>query len=93
MHDSDACVANHGGAFCGGKLNEFAHRLVAVDEEMRAAGEILNLGRGQVDAHVVIEGREDFLEMNGTIDRFAAETIGAADELAGFHIAAGQERA
>ena len=36
--------------------DELFHRLVAVDEVVRASLEILDRGRGRLDAQVVVEG-------------------------------------
>src|ERR1044071_6057666 len=60
---------------------------------MGTAGEVGDLGGGQIDTHVVIERRKYFLEVDRAIDGLAPETIGAANDLAGFHVAAGEKRA
>ncbi len=65
--------------------------MIAIYEKVRAAGKISDLRRGQIDSHVVIKRGEDFLEMDRAIDGLAAEAIGAADDLAGLHIAAGHQ--
>ena len=48
-------------------LDQFRHRLVAVNHVMRAAGKIGDSGLVRIDAHVVIEGRVHFTKMHGPI--------------------------
>ena len=43
-----------------------------------------------VDSEIVIQGGEDFLEMDGAVFCMFAESIGGADDLTGFHTTAGE---
>ena len=58
------------------RLNQFLHWLMAVHKIMRAASEIGHGGFVHVNSHVVVEGREDFLEMDRPVVGVAAQTIG-----------------
>ena len=52
------------------------------------------IGQGDpldVDSHIMVEGRKDFLEVDRTVIRFAAETIGGTDHLAGLHSTTGEQ--
>jgi len=73
-----------------GLRHQFPHGLGTVgDEEVRSAGKVLHGDLVYVDAEIVVEGGEDFAEGDRSFGGFAAEAIGGADDLAGFHSAAG----
>ena len=75
-------------------LHQFGHGAASgFDEVVRAAGEVENGGFVRVNAKVVIESGKDFAEPDGAFVRFAAESVGGADGLAGFHAAAGKQGA
>ena len=56
--------------------DELFHRLVAVDEVVGASLEVLDRGGGRVDAHVVVERRDDLTEMYRAVLWSFAETVG-----------------
>ena len=63
------------------------------NQVVRPAAEIGHSGLAYIDAQIVIERREDFAKRHRSFVRFASESIRGADDLAGFHSAAGQQRA
>src|SRR5258708_25728792 len=74
--------------------NQFLDRLgVVVYQVLGAAGEVGEGDLGGVDPEVVVEGGEDFAELNGSGVAFAGLAIGGADDLAGLHAAAGKQGA
>src|SRR5205085_2932913 len=75
------------------RSNQLAHWLIAIYQEMRTAGQIGEGGFVHVNAHIVIESSEDFLEVDCPLHRFAAQSVGCANGLAGFHSPAGEQRA
>ena len=58
-----------------------------------AAIEVFDCGPIDIDPELAVESREDFLEVNGTSNGFAAETVGCSNRLAGVQSAAGKQRA
>src|SRR5215469_3672875 len=60
--------------------DDFAQRLHVVDQVLRAAREIGHRGRIHVDAKIVIEGREDFLECDGPFLGVFAQAVRCADD-------------
>ena len=50
-----------------------------IHQILRPSGKIADGGFAGVDAQPLVEGGEDFAEMDGAGDRFAAEAVGRAD--------------
>src|SRR5436305_1729905 len=71
------------GAESRGVSHQLFHRLVAVDQKLRAAGEVGDGGLVHVDAEVVVERGEDFAELDGAVFGFGANSVGGADHLSG----------
>ena len=61
-----------------------------VDQVLRAAGQILDVGDVRMDAEMMIQRRDDFTEMNRAVDRYAGDAVRTSDGLAHFHSAAGK---
>src|SRR4051812_35785343 len=76
----------------GLESNKFLHRRV-LDQVLRAAGRVNECRRAHVDAKVVIERGDDFLEMAWAVLGILAEAIRAADRLARAHATAGEQGA
>ena len=75
------------------QLDEFLDWLNAgIDQVLRSSAQVINRCRSHVDAHVVIERCEDFLEFDGALDGVFAESIRFSYDLPGFHSAAGHQR-
>ncbi|MFT5498977.1 MAG: hypothetical protein ACI9TH_004392, partial [Kiritimatiellia bacterium] len=73
-------------------LNQFADGLdTGIDEVVRATGGIADAGAAEIDAEVVIQGREDFLEFDRPFDGFAPVFVGGTDDLSITHAAAKQQ--
>ena len=53
-------------------LDQLPHGKMAVDEELGAAGQVGEKRLGEVEAEVLVEGGEDFAELDGAFDGFAA---------------------
>ena len=65
----------------------------AIDEVLRAAGEIIDGDFVGVDAHELVKGGEDLAKMNGALGGFTAEAIRSADDLTGLETTASEQRA
>ena len=75
-------------------LHKFGHGTASgFDEVVRAAGKVGDGGFVRVNAEVVVKRGKDFAEPDGSFLGFAAESVGGADGLAGFHAAAGKQSA
>src|SRR5947207_13720014 len=55
------------------------HAELFFDEVTRTSAEIIDGRRFYIDAEMMIERGEDFLEIDGPLNRFATEPIGRAD--------------
>src|SRR6185369_12844230 len=72
-------------------LNQFLHRLTPIYQILRTAGQIGDGGFIHVDAQVVIKRGKDFAELYGPVNWLAAQAVGRANNLSGFHPAAGEQ--
>src|SRR5258708_14869874 len=70
------------------QLRQLFHAVV--HQEMRPALQVLHGGRTQVDAEVVVDGREDFLEVDRAVLGDFRQSMGRAIHLAAPHAAAPQ---
>src|SRR5205085_1451595 len=74
-------------------LDQFCDRIVVGQKIVRAT-ESIQYGRVfDIDAHAVVEGGEDLLEVNRARGRLFTEAVGGADDLSRSHAAAGQQGA
>src|SRR5512134_3394339 len=72
--------------------NQLAHRLhPAIDKVVRPAGVIGDRRAIRINAEIVIERREDFLEMHGPIFGALGKTIRRTDHLPRAHSSTGKQ--
>src|SRR5262245_23566507 len=74
------------------RSNELAYYRL-LHEILRPASGVDQADGIRVDAQVVIKRGEYLLEMDGPLARLLAQAVGCADHPAGFHAAAGEQRA
>src|SRR5438876_1006786 len=74
--------------------DQFAHGLGAFRNQIvRPAAQVRHSDLAYIDAKIVVKRREDLAKRHRSFVGFASESIGGADDLAGFHSTAGQQRA
>src|SRR5204862_5446799 len=78
---------------CPAELEKLAYRFHArVHQILRPSTAVVDRRRPDVDAEVVIERGEDFLEADRSFDDLLSQSVGGPDDLAGSHAAARQHR-